>query len=148
MFNRQTCLSTCPSPFAKDIAGFLDMPTLDRTLTSLSVSKTIEDSNSETSMQCDLETASTVVLKLQTTSGDADDDSDSNATLRENSLRAWLTVFGAFLALFCSFGQLNSFGTFQSWYSGHQLAHMQPTTISWIGSIQLWVFFVSVSETL
>ncbi|OCH87180.1 MFS general substrate transporter [Obba rivulosa] len=56
---------------------------------------------------------------------------------------AWLTVFGAFLALFCSFGQLNAFGTFQSWYASHQLRNLDASTISWIGSTQLWVFFFS-----
>ncbi|KAI0698102.1 MFS general substrate transporter [Cytidiella melzeri] len=56
---------------------------------------------------------------------------------------AWLTVAGAFLALLCTFGQLNSFGTFQSWYSDHQLSHLPPSTISWIGALQLWVFFFS-----
>ncbi|KAI0694929.1 MFS general substrate transporter [Cerioporus squamosus] len=56
---------------------------------------------------------------------------------------AWLTVFGAFLALFCSFGQMNAFGTFQSWYTTHQLQDLHPSTIAWIGSIQLWVFFFS-----
>lgn len=60
---------------------------------------------------------------------------------------AWLTVLGAFLALFCSFGQLNSFGTFQTWYAEHQLSHLPPSTIAWIGSLQLWVFFFSVSVT-
>ena len=58
--------------------------------------------------------------------------------------RGWLTVFGAFLALFCTFGQLNSFGTFQTWYAEHQLHHLAPSTISWIGSLQLWVFFFAV----
>ncbi|EMD35187.1 major facilitator superfamily protein [Gelatoporia subvermispora B] len=56
---------------------------------------------------------------------------------------AWMTVFGAFLALFCSFGQLNAFGTFQSWYASHQLRDFDASTISWIGSIQLWIFFFS-----
>lgn len=57
---------------------------------------------------------------------------------------AWLTVLGAFLALVFTFGQLNSFGTFQSWYSEHQLSNLPASTISWIGSVQLWVFFFSV----
>lgn len=61
---------------------------------------------------------------------------------------AWLTVLGAFLALLCTFGQLTSFGTFQSWYSTHQLQHLPPSTISWIGSLQLWVFFFSVSQLI
>ncbi|KAF9810515.1 hypothetical protein IEO21_06876 [Rhodonia placenta] len=55
----------------------------------------------------------------------------------------WLSVFGAFLALYCTFGQLNAFGTFQTWYGDHQLRHLAPSTISWIGSLQLWVFFFS-----
>ena len=62
----------------------------------------------------------------------------------DGGARAWLTVFGAFLALFCTFGQLNSFGTFQSWYAEHQLHNLPPSTIAWIGSLQLWVFFFSV----
>ena len=59
--------------------------------------------------------------------------------------RAHLTVFGAFLALFCSFGQMNAFGTFQAWYAANQLRDMSPSAISWIGSVQLFVFFLSVS---
>ncbi|KAG6914596.1 hypothetical protein DXG01_016430 [Tephrocybe rancida] len=61
----------------------------------------------------------------------------------EGGFRAYLTVFGAFLALFCTFGHMNSFGTYQAWYSGKQLGHLSPSTISWIGSLQLWVFFFS-----
>lgn len=57
----------------------------------------------------------------------------------------WLTILGAFFALFCSFGQLNAFGTYQSWYSGHQLSSCSLSNISWIGSLQLWTFFVMVS---
>lgn len=60
----------------------------------------------------------------------------------------WLSVFGAFLALYCTFGQLNAFGTFQTWYGDHQLRHLAPSTISWIGSLQLWVFFFSVRKSL
>ena len=70
------------------------------------------------------------------------------ATHPDGGLRAWLTVLGAFLALFCTFGQLNSFGTFQAWYSEHQLRDTPPSTIAWIGSLQLWIFFFSVSKPL
>ncbi|KAH9891929.1 MFS general substrate transporter [Cubamyces lactineus] len=65
------------------------------------------------------------------------------ATYPDGGLRAWLTVLGAFLALFCTFGQLNSFGTFQAWYSVHELRDTPPSTIAWIGSLQLWIFFFS-----
>ncbi|KAF5340689.1 hypothetical protein D9611_007314 [Ephemerocybe angulata] len=64
------------------------------------------------------------------------------ATLRARR-RAGLSVFGAFLALFCTFGLMNSFGTFHAYYSRHQLGHLTPSKISWIGSLQLWVFFFS-----
>ncbi len=62
----------------------------------------------------------------------------------EGGWRANLTVLGAFIALFFSFGQMNAFGTFQAWYAGHQLQHLPASTISWIGSLQLWTFFFSV----
>ncbi|KAH9948289.1 MFS general substrate transporter [Amylocystis lapponica] len=62
---------------------------------------------------------------------------------QDGGVQAWLCVFGAFLALFCSFGQLNAFGTFQSWYAEHELQELPASTISWIGSLQLWVFFFS-----
>ncbi|TEB24234.1 MFS general substrate transporter [Coprinellus micaceus] len=57
--------------------------------------------------------------------------------------RAALAVLGGFVALFCTFGQMNSFGTFHSYYSRHQLQYLTPSKISWIGSLQLWVFFFS-----
>ena len=62
----------------------------------------------------------------------------------DGGFKANLTVLGAFIVLFCTFGLLNAFGTFQAWYTTHQLQHMSPSTISWIGSLQLWVFFFSV----
>ncbi len=62
--------------------------------------------------------------------------------------KAWLTVGGAFAGLFCTFGQLNAFGTFQTWYAEHQLHDLPPSTIAWIGSLQLWIFFFSVSNNV
>ncbi|KAJ6475589.1 MFS general substrate transporter [Mycena sanguinolenta] len=71
------------------------------------------------------------------------DDLHSTLELPEGYTRKYLTVFGAFMALFCTFGQMNAFGTFQAWYAEHQLSHLEPSTIAWIGSLQLWVFFFS-----
>ncbi len=87
----------------------------------------------------------TVVDELHT-EGIAKDVDQTDEAFPDGGWAAWLTVFGAFLALVCTFGQLNSFGTFQTWYSEHQLSHLPPSTISWIGSLQLWVFFFSVSS--
>jgi hypothetical protein len=65
-------------------------------------------------------------------------------TVEEGGLVGWTTVFGAFLGLFATFGQLNSFGSYQAYYSAHQLATYSASEISWIGSLQLWTFFFSV----
>ncbi|KAI0775615.1 MFS general substrate transporter [Trametes elegans] len=66
-----------------------------------------------------------------------------SSAVPDGGWQAWMTVFGAFLALFCTFGQLNAVGTFQTWYAEHQLRGLSPSTIAWIGSVQLWVFFFS-----
>ena len=62
----------------------------------------------------------------------------------EGSLKAYLTVLGAFMSLACTFGQMSAFGTYQDWYASHQLQHLSASTISWIGSLQFWIFFFSV----
>jgi len=61
-------------------------------------------------------------------------------------LPGFLAIVGAFIALFCGFGQMNSYGTFHAYYSRHQLHQLTPSKISWVGSLQLWIFFFSVSD--
>ena len=79
------------------------------------------------------------------------ENSDAQASLQPQPIddiptwRRWLVVLGAFLALFCTFGQLISFGTYLSWYRHNQLGSYSPSAIAFIGSLQLWVFFFSVS---
>ncbi|KAJ7162664.1 MFS general substrate transporter [Mycena crocata] len=68
---------------------------------------------------------------------------NSTPQFPEGTTQGYLAVFGAFMALFCTFGQMNAFGTFQTWYAEHQLSALPPSTIAWIGSLQLWVFFFS-----
>ncbi|KAI9068738.1 MFS general substrate transporter [Trametes sanguinea] len=60
----------------------------------------------------------------------------------DGGLKAWLTVFGAVLALFCC-GQLTAFGAFETWYAANQLRNLPASSISWIGSLQLWVLYFS-----
>lgn len=76
----------------------------------------------------------------------SDPNERSQSSQCTSAARAYLSVFGAFLALFCTFGDINSFGTFQAWYLTHQLHSMSPSAISWIGSVQLFIFFSLVSE--
>lgn len=40
-------------------------------------------------------------------------ETDNPHEFPDGGFRAHLTVFGAFIALFCTFGQMNAFGTFQ-----------------------------------
>jgi hypothetical protein len=67
------------------------------------------------------------------------------STSQDGGAKAWMTVLGAFTALFCTYGQMSAFGTFQAWYEGHQFQHLPPSAIAWIGSLQLFIFFLSVS---
>ncbi|RPD56713.1 MFS general substrate transporter [Lentinus tigrinus ALCF2SS1-7] len=60
----------------------------------------------------------------------------------DGGARAWLTVLGSAAFLICC-GQLTAFGVFETWYSEHQLQNLSASTISWIGSIQLWVLYFS-----
>ena len=67
--------------------------------------------------------------------------STSSTEGTEGTLPAYLTLLGEFFAMFATFGQVNAFGSFQVWYQDHQLANHTPSDISWIGTLQLWVYF-------
>jgi hypothetical protein len=64
----------------------------------------------------------------------------------EGGLAGWMTVLGAFFALFASFGQSNAFGSYQAFYAQNQLSAYSASDISWIGSLQLWTYFASVCQ--
>ncbi|ANB13715.1 Mch5p [Sugiyamaella lignohabitans] len=51
-------------------------------------------------------------------------------------LQAYLAVLGGFFALFNSWGLINTFGAFETYYQEDLLSHEDPSTIAWIGSIQ------------
>ncbi|KAH9825970.1 aspyridones efflux protein apdF-like [Teratosphaeria destructans] len=58
----------------------------------------------------------------------------------DGGLQAWLQVVCGWLVLFTTWGWVNSYGTFQTYYTD-TLA--QPaSTISWIGTIQTWLTFI------
>ncbi|KAJ7787826.1 major facilitator superfamily domain-containing protein [Mycena olivaceomarginata] len=64
-------------------------------------------------------------------------------TFPEGGLRAWATVFGAFLIQFCGFGYTTSFGVYQDFYvrdylsqnSSSAISQVVTLTLLWIGSI-------------
>lgn len=60
----------------------------------------------------------------------------------DGGVSAWLTVFGAFLCYFSSYGWISSMGVFQTYYQQERLPSYSPSDISWILSVQ--VFALSV----
>ncbi|KAI1615596.1 major facilitator superfamily domain-containing protein [Exophiala viscosa] len=54
----------------------------------------------------------------------------------DGGLLAWLQVAGSWLLFFNSWGIINSFGVYQTYYEQEMFSHLSPDTISWIGSTQ------------
>ncbi|KAL0946319.1 hypothetical protein HGRIS_012559 [Hohenbuehelia grisea] len=52
---------------------------------------------------------------------------------------AWLTVAGACLVQFTTFGYINAFGVYQDFYTREFLTNKSASAISWIGSLQLFL---------
>ncbi|KAF2718278.1 MFS general substrate transporter [Polychaeton citri CBS 116435] len=52
---------------------------------------------------------------------------------------AWIQVAMGWLVLFTTWGYTNSFGSFQTYYT--QTLPQSASTISWIGSVQVWLTF-------
>ncbi|KAI0429921.1 major facilitator superfamily domain-containing protein [Xylaria sp. FL1042] len=59
----------------------------------------------------------------------------------DGGLRAWLQVGMGFFVLFTTWGYANSFGAYQAYYT--QTLSESPSTISWIGGIQVLLTLVT-----
>lgn len=57
----------------------------------------------------------------------------------DGGLRAWTTVATGHLVIMNTWGYINSFGVFQTYYATE--LGLPPATISWIGSIQVFLLF-------
>ncbi|KAG7441150.1 MFS general substrate transporter [Guyanagaster necrorhizus] len=60
----------------------------------------------------------------------------------DGGLRAWLIVAGSMCNNFTTFGYVNSWGVFQSYYQTNVLRDTPPSDIAWIGSIQYSLVFL------
>ncbi|CCC14874.1 hypothetical protein SMACR_07600 [Sordaria macrospora] len=58
----------------------------------------------------------------------------------DGGARAWCTVAAAHLVIMTTWGFINSFGVFQTYYTS-SLPSIAPSTISWIGSLQVFLLF-------
>ncbi|RFU75119.1 major facilitator superfamily domain, general substrate transporter [Trichoderma arundinaceum] len=59
----------------------------------------------------------------------------------EGGLRAWLVVLGCWCTSFASFGYVNSFGVYETYYLETFLSGHSPSDVAWIGSIQAFAQF-------
>ncbi|GFF27512.1 monocarboxylate permease homologue, mch4 [Aspergillus udagawae] len=57
-------------------------------------------------------------------------------------LQAWLQVAGSFFLFFNSWGTVNTFGVFQTYYEIELLKDQSSSNISWIGAIQAFMLLV------
>ncbi|KAM0786322.1 hypothetical protein ACM66B_001797 [Microbotryomycetes sp. NB124-2] len=63
----------------------------------------------------------------------------------DGGLKAWSAVAGAWICMFLAFGWTNAWGTLQSYYSQTRYRNESPSTIAWIGSIQMFCIFAGGS---
>ncbi|KAF5370194.1 hypothetical protein D9757_010621 [Collybiopsis confluens] len=59
----------------------------------------------------------------------------------DGGMRAWSMVLGTSLTTFATFGFVNSWGVFQSYYEQTLLKSSSASTIAWIGSVQYALVF-------
>ncbi|KAF2838148.1 MFS general substrate transporter [Patellaria atrata CBS 101060] len=57
----------------------------------------------------------------------------------DGGTKAWLQVAGAWFVIMNTWGYVNSFGVFQTYYT--EILPEPATTISWIGSVQVFILF-------
>ncbi|KAF5337680.1 hypothetical protein D9758_013009 [Tetrapyrgos nigripes] len=69
------------------------------------------------------------------------DSSAESIEYPEGGLEAWLVIFGSFLALFATWGVINSYGVFHDYYSTVLLPNSSSSTISLIGALQLFFLY-------
>ncbi|KAG2015229.1 monocarboxylate permease, variant 2 [Coprinopsis cinerea AmutBmut pab1-1] len=62
-------------------------------------------------------------------------------TIPDGGTEAWLTVLGATLVQYITFGYVNAFGVYQDYYVRVYLTRHTPSEIGWIGGAQLFLTF-------
>lgn len=64
------------------------------------------------------------------------------ASNADGGLVAWLQVVASFMLFFNSWGLVNTYGAYQTFYESQLLAHQSSSSISWIGSIQAFLLLL------
>ncbi|KZF20961.1 monocarboxylate permease-like protein, mch4 [Xylona heveae TC161] len=60
----------------------------------------------------------------------------------DGGIQAWLQVAGSFFLFFNSWGTVNTFGVFQTYYETNLLQDQSASNISWIGAIQAFLLLL------
>lgn len=60
----------------------------------------------------------------------------------DGGLIAWLQVVASFMLFFNSWGLVNTYGAYQTFYEAGPLAHYSSSSISWIGSVQAFLLLL------
>jgi hypothetical protein len=97
------------------------------------------------------------IIEAEVKLGDGDLEQKSKTSLAgmmlnfpDGGLWAWLSLSGATMIAFSTFGKLhsdaksgltNTWGVFETYYATHQLSSSSPSEIAWIGSFQLFCMF-------
>lgn len=76
---------------------------------------------------------------------DPDAEPEDDDEYPEGGAQAWLAIAGSFLVYFASFGVVNSFGFFQTFYQQDYLKNYSPSVISFIGTLQITLMYLSGS---
>ena len=64
------------------------------------------------------------------------------ASIPNGGVRAWLQVVGAFFLFFNSWGIVNTFGSYETYYETDLLRSSSPSSIAWIGSVQAFLLLI------
>ncbi|UNI18573.1 hypothetical protein JDV02_004833 [Purpureocillium takamizusanense] len=63
-------------------------------------------------------------------------DDDDTASIPNGGTRAWIQVAGTFFIFFNTWGIINTFGAYQTYYESGELFTASSSAISWIGAVQ------------
>lgn len=78
-------------------------------------------------------------LEKQITNKSAAPSVNNVKSIPNGGLRAWLQVLGAFFLFFNSWGIINCYGEYLSYYETGILSSSTPSDLSWIGSVQAFL---------
>ncbi|KAJ3521404.1 hypothetical protein NM688_g9021 [Phlebia brevispora] len=67
----------------------------------------------------------------------------TSPVIPNGGLRAWIVVLASTMATFTTFGFVNAWGVYQTYYEQTLLRDQSPSTIAWIGSLQYALIFMT-----